>query len=307
MPTYDVASFPTDAIFANDGCSGGPTFEETTSLCSSADGSEQRNSSSRHARRIFSINTGAINDATRSAVLLFYDARRGRSDSFRFKDPFDYTATGEPIVSGQLVKRYTVGSVNYDRPIRKPISGTVTFSGGGTLNYETGIISGGAGGTWSGQFEIEARFDVDRYTERNFYTDWHELPSLVIKEAFDADIPIVANTAPDPVITYAFALPLEIGRERHQDFNTHMAVGGGYSEERIAQYSGGFVGFAGNVLMSDRTDLETLISLFLCVRGVRSGFQRETFNMRFGQNYLNLSFTGTDSFECPISLVEIAA
>src|SRR5207342_2770311 len=108
-------------------------------------------------------------------------------------------AAGEPIVSGQLVKRYTVGSINYDRPITKPINGTVTFTGGGTLNYETGVISGGAGGTWSGQFEIQARFGNDRYLERNFYIDWHNV-SVQIVETFDSAIPAVVSSAPGDVM-----------------------------------------------------------------------------------------------------------
>lgn len=307
MPTFDSASFPTDVTLANGTITGGPSYEWTGTICGTADGTEQRNSTSRHARRTFDIRTGPIDNPTRESALLFYDARRGQSDSFRFKDPFDHTASGEPIVSGQLVKRYTVGSVNYDRPITKPISGTVTFGGGGTLDYSTGIISGGAGGTWSGEFEIQARFDTDRYVEHNYYSDWHEVELRVIEVFESPDIPLLAASSLDPIITYAFALPVEIGRRRLQDFSTYIVRGGGYSEDRVAEYNQGLVGFAGNVMLSNRTNLETLLSLFLCVRGTRSGFQYETFNMRFGNPSLRLSYTGNESFECPVSLLEIPA
>lgn len=301
MPTYDSASFPTNASFANGAITGGPTF--VTVVASSADGTEQRNGvTGAHARRYFTLDTGAISDATRVEVLDFFIARRGRSDSFRFKDPFDHTATGQPIVSGQLVKRYTVGGVSYDRPITKPLSGTVSFSGGGTLNYETGVISGGAGGTWSGQFEIQARFGSDRYLERNFYIDWHNVQVSII-ETFDSAIPAVASSAPGDLITYSFALPIEVGRERYADFSTAIWGGSPYAEDRLPQYTDGFVGFAGNVLCKNRTNLETLTSIFLCARGRRSGFQFEAFNVRFGRDQLSIGYTGNESFQAPMSFV----
>lgn len=303
-PVYESASFPTDAIFANAAITGGPQF--VTTIVHTANGDEQRNGASgMHARRIFKLDTSTINDATRVAVLTFYDARRGQADSFRFKDPFDYQAVGEPIVGGQLVKRYTAGPVNYDRPIVKPINGTVTFTGGGTLNYETGVISGGAGGTWSGEFEIQARFPADRYTETNYYVDWHEV-SLEVIEVFDYDIPGAAGAALPPKITYEFPMKLEVGRQRYWDFSTYLVQGGGYSEDRFAQYANGVIGFAGNVLCKNRADLETLLSAFLCVRGRRTAFQREAFDVRFDRDALVIGYTGNESFEAPLGFVGLA-
>lgn len=302
-PTYDSASFPELAIFANGAITGGPMFQ--TTIVHSANGTEQRNAASgMHARRIFRLDTSTITDAVRNLVIGFFDARRGQSDSFRFKDPFDFEAVSEPIVSGQLVKRYTAGSVNYDRPIVKPINGTVSFTGGGTLNYETGIISGGGGGTWSGEFEIQARFTGDRYTERNYFIDWHEV-QLEIVETFDYDLPGSAGSSLASTITYEFPLPLEVGRNRYQDWSTYVVQGGGYSEDRFTQYTSGLVGFEGNVLCADRTDLETLISAFLCVRGRRTAFQREAFNVRFDRDALVIGYTGNESFECPMGFVGI--
>jgi uncharacterized protein (TIGR02217 family) len=302
-PTYDSSSFPELAIFANGAITGGPMFQ--TTIVHSANGTEQRNAASGiHARRIFRLDTSTITNAVRSDVLAFFESRRGQSDSFRFKDPFDFEAVNEPIVSGQLVKRYTAGSVSYDRPIVKPISGTVSFSGGGTLNYETGVITSGAGGTWSGEFEIQARFTGDRYTERNFFVDWHEV-QLEIVETFDYDIPGAAGASLASLITYTFPLPFEVGRNAYQDWSTYVVQGGGYSEDRFPQYSNGLAGFEGNVLCANRTDLETLISAFLCVRGRRTGFQREEFNVRFDRDALVIGYTGNESFQCPIGFVGI--
>jgi uncharacterized protein (TIGR02217 family) len=301
MPTYDSASFPSDAILANGAVSGGPTF--MTQVASSASGIEQRNGrTGAHARRYFTLDTGTINDITRVAVLEFFYNRRGRSDSFRFKDPFDHTASGAPIVSGQLVKRYTAGGVTYDRPITKPINGTVTFTGGGSLNYETGIITSGAGGTWSGQFEIQARFATDRYLERNYFIDWHNV-SVHIVETFDSAIPATASTSPADILTYSFALPIEVGRERYADYSTYLWTGGPYAEDRSAQYVVPITGIDGNVLCANRADLETLLSLVLCARGRRSGFQFEASNVRFGRDALTIGFTGNESFQAPMSFV----
>jgi len=301
---YDAVSFPTDAIFANGAITGGPSFQ--TTIVHTSNGFEQRNANGgMHARRIFHLDTAAINDATRLAVLLFYDARRGQVDSFRFKDPFDYRATNEPIVANQLVKRYTAGSVNYDRPIVKPINGTVSFTGGGTLNYETGTLSGNSGGSWSGEFEIQARFPLDRYIETNYFVDWHEV-QVDIVETFDYDIPGNPGLVLPSTIAYEFPLKLEAGRQRHHDFSTYVFQGGGYSEDRIAQYGNGVVGFEGNVLCKDRTDLETLLSAFLCVRGRRSAFQREGFDVRFDRDVLTIGYTGNETFECPIGFVGLS-
>ena len=240
------------------------------------------------------------------AMLCLPSSMQGAASLTSFDSRIHSTSkrVNEPIVSGQLVKRYTAGSVNYDRPIVKPVSGTVSFSGGGTLDYETGIISGGAGGTWSGEFEIQARFTGDRYTERNYFVDWHEV-QLEIVETFDYDIPGAAGASLASLITYNFPLPLEVGRKRYQDWSTYVVQGGGYSEDRFQQYGVGAVGFEGNVLCKNRTDLETLISTFLCVHGRRTGFQYDPFNVRFDRDALVLSYTGNESFQCPLGLVGV--
>lgn len=304
IPTIDDAAFPTDAIFANGGCSGGPSFADTTSVCHSANGSEQRNSLSRYARRRFTINTGVIDDDLRELVFAFYEARRGMSDSFRFLDLTDYEASGEPIVSGQLVKRYTCGAVSHDRPIIKPVSGTVSFSGGGTLDYETGIISGGSGGTWTGNFEIPARFASDHYTEANFFADWHEVGVEII-EAADADYPALTAEVPGVTITYALPVALEVGRRRSQHWSTYVHAGGGYSEHRETQYAARKSGYAANAIIPTKAVLESLISLFLCVRGRRTKFQYDSLNCRFERDDLGIRTTGTNAYEADIALVEV--
>jgi uncharacterized protein (TIGR02217 family) len=90
---------------------------------------------------------------------------------FLVKDYSDYKSctteetpavTDQPLVAVdggyQLVKRYQVGSETRDRYIQRPKS-PILFTGGGSLDYSTGIISGGSGGTWGGEFYVPCRFD----------------------------------------------------------------------------------------------------------------------------------------------------
>jgi len=91
---------------------------------------------------------------------------------FRIKDWSDFqagTAGVCTLISGntyQLGKNYTAGSTTYTRKIQKPKSGTLAIAGGGsyTVDYTTGIVtrnSGAAPTTWTGEFDVPARFEVD--------------------------------------------------------------------------------------------------------------------------------------------------
>ena len=158
--TLEMDPFPIDVINCGIGAvAGGPTFP--VKIVTGSGGDEQRNVKTRHARRQFRINTDFLASDEVSDLYDHFAARRGSTDSFPFLDPFDYTASNEPVVGGQLTKKYTAGAYDYYRPITLPVSGSVTLSGGGTLDYSTGIVSGGAGGTWSGEFRIPARYDSD--------------------------------------------------------------------------------------------------------------------------------------------------
>src|SRR4030095_3584905 len=141
----------------------------------------------------------------------------------------------------------------------------------------------------SGTFEIEARFNTDHYIERNYFINYHEV-KIEIVETFDADIPAVSIPELPPFINYEFPLPIEVGRERYQDYSTYIYDSGTYAEDRVTQYGGPFVGFSGHCMMRDRAALETLLSTFLIVRGRRSAFLREGFNVRFGDDQLSLSY-----------------
>lgn len=93
-------------------------------------------------------------------------------NSFRIKDWSDFEAGSSGVctlISGnnyQLGKTYVAGSNTYTRKIQKPKNGTVAIAGGGsyTVDYTTGIVtrnSGAAPTTWTGEFDVPARFDAD--------------------------------------------------------------------------------------------------------------------------------------------------
>ena len=63
--------------------------------------------------------------------------------------------------SKQLARAYTYGARTFIRPISKPVPGTVTITGGGTLDYTTGLIDGGTPTSWVGEFDVPVEFAED--------------------------------------------------------------------------------------------------------------------------------------------------
>jgi uncharacterized protein (TIGR02217 family) len=113
-------------------------------------------------------------------LLTWYHAAGGMARGFRVKDYVDFKSCDvnfEPLVTDQplletstpgvyqLIKRYQVGidengdPVYQDRYIYKPVVDTVILSGGGTVDYTTGLVSGSSGGTAGFEFDTPMRFD----------------------------------------------------------------------------------------------------------------------------------------------------
>ena len=98
--------------------------------------------------------------------------------AFRFKDWTDYQAEAQVIGEGsgveqvlQLIKVYSFGPLDMSRPIKKPVSGTVTIFEDGVasaaaIDYTTGFVTitaaPGSVITWSGEFDVPVRFVSDR-------------------------------------------------------------------------------------------------------------------------------------------------
>lgn len=194
------------------GATGGPAFSTTVFELSS--GFEKRNINWERPRSLFDIGYGIQTEANFDLVLDFFYAREGRAHSFRFKDWSDFllsrqsigTTDGGTTTTFQLFKRYTSGTINYDRVLTKPldsggqawvnnIAQTVTYSGspGATdvdINPLTGIVTLGAThAATSGQdieieteFDIPVRFDVDQFNLTLELFDRGAIQSLPVRE-----------------------------------------------------------------------------------------------------------------------------
>lgn len=113
-------------------------------------------------------------------VIAAFNACFGGVNSFRLKDWSDFEAEDEPLAAlstgssqtQQLRKLYTFGGQSIARPIRKPVTGTVTqLKRNGvpfaptSVDYTTGMVTytAAAGGiiTWSGEFDVPVMFSDD--------------------------------------------------------------------------------------------------------------------------------------------------
>lgn len=303
--SFESDPFPINTLNTGFGAVvGGPAFR--TQIVTGSGGDEQRNGKSRHARRQFRINTELLAADDLSALYAHFQARRGSTDSFPFTDVFDYTASGEPIVSGQLTKKYSFGGIDYSRPITLPKSGTVSFTGGGSLNYSTGIISGGSGGTWTGEFYIPARYDSDALS--NVYSlPMNASASCGIVEVWDSDIPALSNAAPPARISASYPLTIDLGIDQQPNWSTRIATTG-FHEEREQDLAAERVIFRNAVgHCATEADLDSILSLFLIARGRRSGFLYGGLDYRFGADILILERTGYGSYRAATPLVRLNA
>jgi uncharacterized protein (TIGR02217 family) len=185
--TFHEVRFPTALSF---GASGGP--ERRTQIVTLANGYEERNTPWAHGRRRYDAGVGlrALDDLAR--LIAFFEARQGQLIGFRWKDWSDYKSClpsgdanqpdqliglGDEITRQfQLVKTYRSGDAAYDRPIRKPVAGSVRIALGGDVQQEgvdytvdpvTGVVTFTnppdlAAEIRAGfEFDVPVRFDTD--------------------------------------------------------------------------------------------------------------------------------------------------
>lgn len=110
-------------------------------------------------------NLGALMPADQSALRNLFMACRGRTHAFRVRDPLDYIATAQPLVTvggvTYLSRTYPFGSESSYRLIQAPV--TATLSGAGSVDLNTGVVTGADPevDTWTGTFDIWMRFTSD--------------------------------------------------------------------------------------------------------------------------------------------------
>ncbi|HEU4376276.1 MAG TPA: DUF2460 domain-containing protein [Telluria sp.] len=164
------------------GFTGGPEF--STNVQNIANGREKRNADWAICRHKYTAPFRNIPEAAYRAIKDVFLVTRGKAHTFLHRDWGDYVATNAAFGTGdgtttvfQLGKTSTAGSGTYYRTIDKPNSATplavpfvVKVAGavtGVVVDSTTGIVTFatapamGAALTWSGEFDVHVRFDID--------------------------------------------------------------------------------------------------------------------------------------------------
>lgn len=172
------------------GVSGGPS--RLTDIVNLSNGREARNQRWSRSRRRYDAGSGIRSLADLYEVVEFFEARAGAMHGFRFRDPLDWqscrpgfvpTPLDQPLGTGtgsersfRLVKIYGDRAARFERPVEKPVSGTVRVAVGGvevragdvTVDTATGLVTlrtapaAGAAITAGFEFDVPVRFATDR-------------------------------------------------------------------------------------------------------------------------------------------------
>ncbi len=205
---FHEALFPTSISF---GSGGGP--ERRTEIVTLASGFEERNATWKHSRRRYDAGLGVRSLDDVHDVIAFFEARLGRLYGFRWKDWADFkscppsaapSAVDQAVGVGdgaetvfQLRKTYLSGPSSYERPIRKPVAGSVLVAADGAIlaagvdydvDHATGEVSfaaapgPGAVLTAGFEFHVPARFDTDRIEVNMTNFETGSIPSIPVIE-----------------------------------------------------------------------------------------------------------------------------
>ena len=186
--SFHEVRFPASLSF---GSLGGP--ERRTDVVTLANGFEERNTPWSHSRRRYDAGLGLRSLDDVEALIAFFEARQGQLYGFRWKDWADYKSAlpsqdvtpldqiigqgDEAQMTFALHKRYGSGGVDYYRPVKKPVLGTVKVALSGdpmqegidyTVDLTTGVVTFfhppdlQAVVTAGFEFDVPARFNTDR-------------------------------------------------------------------------------------------------------------------------------------------------
>jgi uncharacterized protein (TIGR02217 family) len=175
------------------GATGGP--ERRTDVVALGSGHEERNSRWANSRRAYNAGYGVKSLDDLHAVIAFFEERRGRLHGFRWKDHADWrscppsaapTALDQSLGIGDgttaafpLTKRYGSTHAPWQRPITKPVAGSILLAVDGTpqtlgthaiVDITTGLATfqpghvptDGAIITAGFDFDVPVRFDTDK-------------------------------------------------------------------------------------------------------------------------------------------------
>jgi uncharacterized protein (TIGR02217 family) len=189
MPAFHEILFPLDIALKS---AGGP--ERKTEIVALGSGREERNARWAHSRRRYDAGYGVKTLDALGLVVAFFEERRGRLYGFRWRDRLDHSSaapaasvtpldqvlgTGDGARTAfSLLKLYGATYAPYQRPIVKPVGGSLRVSVGGveqsegtafTCDTTTGIVTflpghaPGAGALVRAGFlfDVPVRFDTD--------------------------------------------------------------------------------------------------------------------------------------------------
>lgn len=159
------------------GTQGGPTW--LTRKVGLKNGVIRRNPLRSRPLYRFTVIYRNLEPGNHAEVINAFNACFGGAHSFRLKDWSDFEAEDQQMsalgTGGsqtlQLRKLYTFGNQTVARPIRKPVSGTVTMTHNGspqtaTIDYTTGMATytapAGHVVRWSGEFDVPVMFEDDQ-------------------------------------------------------------------------------------------------------------------------------------------------
>ncbi|WP_072777481.1 DUF2460 domain-containing protein [Marivita hallyeonensis] len=205
---FHEVRFPVALSF---GSIGGP--ERRTDVVTLASGFEERNTPWAHSRRRYDAGIGLRSMDDIDALIAFFEARRGQMYGFRWKDWSDFksgkpstavSATDQVLGTGDgvrtefaLLKAYASGEARYDRPIAKPVEGSVRLAVDGVeqtlgtdfgVDFATGMVTlsgaapAGVSVTAGYEFDVPVRFDTDRIQTSAATFQAGEVPDVPVIE-----------------------------------------------------------------------------------------------------------------------------
>lgn len=189
MTAFHEVLFPLDIALKS---SGGP--QRRTDIVALGSGREERNARWAHSRRKYDAGYGVKTFEALSAVVAFFEERRGQLYGFRWRDRIDHSSaapgaavtpldqaigTGDGVNAAFALSK-TYGSIYapYQRPVVKPVAGSVRIAVNGveavegtafTADATTGVVTfhtghippSGAAVTAGFLFDVPVRFDTD--------------------------------------------------------------------------------------------------------------------------------------------------
>ncbi len=189
MTGFHEILFPLDIALKS---AGGP--QRRTDVVALGSGAEERNARWAHSRRRYDAGYGVKTYDALSQVIAFFEERRGRLYGFRWRDRLDHSsaapaatvgASDQAIGSGDgvtatfaLSKTYGADYSPYQRPIAKPVAGSVRVAVDGSemeegtvfsVDTTSGIVTflpghipaSGVAVTAGFLFDVPVRFDTD--------------------------------------------------------------------------------------------------------------------------------------------------